>query len=101
MFSWNAQKAVRNDKKHGVPFEEATTIFADPNALDWDDPEHSQTEPRFKRIGISIEGRVLIVVYTVRRTKNGKETIRRVDTRSSAEITATETSFRSRLTPPQ
>lgn len=35
-------------------FEEAATVFADPEALDWDDPEHSYAEQRSKRLGISL-----------------------------------------------
>jgi uncharacterized DUF497 family protein len=73
VFSWDARKAVRNLAKHGVLFEEAATVFADPEALDWEDDEHSFEEQRFKRLGRSIEGRVLLVVYTHRRQKNGKD----------------------------
>jgi len=45
MFSWNARKALKNSAKHGVPFEEASTIFSDPDGLDWEDLEHAQSEP--------------------------------------------------------
>jgi len=51
--------------------------------MDWGDLAHSHSEPRFKRLGKSSEGRVLIVVYTVRRIKNGKETIRIISARQS------------------
>src|SRR5882757_7509856 len=40
MFSWDTGKALQNYDKHGVPFEEAATVFADPEALDWEDLEH-------------------------------------------------------------
>ncbi len=40
MFSWDARKAGKNLRKHRVPFEEAATVFADPEALDWEDLEH-------------------------------------------------------------
>ena len=46
MFSWDARKARANLKKHGVSFEEAATVFADPNGLDYDDIEHSESELR-------------------------------------------------------
>jgi len=52
VFTWDARKATRNFKKHGVAFEEAVTVFADPDALEWEDLEHSQHEARFKRLGI-------------------------------------------------
>ena len=46
MFSWDADKALKNYEKHGVPFEEAATIFGDPAALDWEDLEHLEAERR-------------------------------------------------------
>ncbi len=83
MFSWDARKALSNLKKHGVSFEEAATVFGDPDALDWDDPEHSQAEVRSKRLGTSFTGRILIVVYTPRRLKNAKEIIRIISARQA------------------
>jgi hypothetical protein len=85
MFSWDAGKAIRNRKKHGVPFEEAATIFADPNGLDWEDLEHADAEPRWKRLALSAEGRVLLVVYTLRRLINGIETIRIISARQASQ----------------
>ena len=83
MFSWDARKALSNLKKHGVSFEEAATIFGDPEALDWDDPEHSDAEIRFKRLGTSVTGRILIVVYTPRKVNNAKEIIRIISARQA------------------
>jgi len=84
MFSWDALKALKNYQKHGVPFEEASTIFSDPDALDWEDVEHSQIERRGKRLGLSIESRVLLVVYTLRRLKDDTETIRIISARQAS-----------------
>jgi uncharacterized DUF497 family protein len=67
VFAWDARKAARNLKKHGVSFEEAATVFADPEALEWEDQEHSHQENRFKRLRISAEGRIVILVYSYRR----------------------------------
>ena len=83
MFSWDARKALSNLKKHGVSFEEAATVFSDPEALDWDDPEHSEAEWRSKRLGNSIAGRILMVSYTPRRLKDGKESIRSIRARQA------------------
>ena len=83
MFSWDARKARKNYKKHGVPFEEAATVFGDPDGLDWEDLEHVNTERRWKRLGMSSEGRILLVVYTLRRSKNGTETIRVISARQA------------------
>jgi uncharacterized DUF497 family protein len=83
VFSWDAGKALRSFKKHGVSFEEAATVFGDPDALDWDDPEHSHEELRSKRLGTSFTGRILIVIYTPRRLKNAKEIIRIISARQA------------------
>ena len=83
MFSWDARKALSNLKKHGVSFEEAATVFVDPDALDWDDPEHSWSEDRSKRLGISLAGRILIVVYTHQRLRHGQEAIRIISARQA------------------
>jgi uncharacterized protein len=84
VFSWDAQKAISNYKKHGVSFEEAASVFSDPDALDWEDVEHSASERRSKRLGISSAGRVLVVVYTIRRVRHGEETIRIISTRQAS-----------------
>jgi len=85
MFSWDHRKAQRNFDKHGVSFEEAGTIFADLAGLHLDDEEHSDEEERFFRIGLSSEERILTVIYTIRRLKNGKETIRIISARRSSQ----------------
>ena len=70
-------------KKHGVPFAEAATVFADPEALDWDDFEHSDSEHRSVRLGFSASGRILFVVYTIQRLKYDQETIRIISARQA------------------
>jgi uncharacterized protein len=84
MFSWDDPKALQNLRKHGVSFEEAATVFSDADALDWEDLEHSDTEPRGKRLGFSVSGRILLVVYTLRRLKNGTEAIRIISARHAS-----------------
>jgi uncharacterized protein len=66
VFEWDANKAATNLLKHGVSFNEAVTVFADPDALDGPDVAHSAQEARFLRLGRSLTGRVLMVAYTVR-----------------------------------
>jgi uncharacterized DUF497 family protein len=51
MFSWDADKALKNYQKHDVAFEEAGEVFSDPKALDWEYLAHSEREPRSKRLG--------------------------------------------------
>ena len=66
-FEWDEGKAKENFRKHGVSFEEAKTVFNDPFAITISDPEHSEREPRFLDIGLSVKTRVLVVWYTERR----------------------------------
>lgn len=67
-----------------MPFEEASTVFSDSEGLDWEDLEHLDRERRWKRLGLSSEGRVLLVVYTLRRSRNGIETIRIISARQAS-----------------
>lgn len=76
MFTWDIPKAIANFEKHGVPFEEAATVFGDAKGLDWNDVAHSHQEQRFKRLGLSVSKRLLLVVYTVRVTEHEKEKFR-------------------------
>ena len=50
VFTWDITKAIANFEKHGVPFEEAATVFDDAIGLEWEDLTHSHVEPRFKRL---------------------------------------------------
>jgi hypothetical protein len=83
MFEWDARKAVVNRIKHEVSFEEAATVFGDPEALDGPDLRHSGEESRFLRLGRAATGRVLIVAYTVRREVDG-ESIRIISARRAS-----------------
>jgi uncharacterized DUF497 family protein len=65
-FEWDEDKARKNLKKHGVSFEEASTIFGDPLSLTIPDPQHSEEEDRFVTLGESNRKRFLVVVSTDR-----------------------------------
>lgn len=65
-FEWDETKAGINQKKHGVSFEEAKTVFDNPLALIFDDEEHSVNERRKIIIGHSRNNRLLLVSYTER-----------------------------------
>jgi uncharacterized DUF497 family protein len=69
LFEWDSAKARSNFLKHGVSFEEASTVFGDPRSLTIDDPSHSQNEPRFVTLGLSLLNHVLVVVHTERHGK--------------------------------
>ncbi len=85
MFEWDPLKAAGNLAKHGVSFEEATTVFQDANGLDGPDIEHSASEPRRLHLGTSILGRLLVVAYTLRRQDDEKETIRIISARRASK----------------
>jgi hypothetical protein len=65
-FEWNRKKALLNIKKHGITFEEASTVFGDSLSLTIPDPYHSIGEDRFVIIGTSSRDRILVVVHTDR-----------------------------------
>src|SRR5258707_10538610 len=65
-FEWDADKAKANQKKHGVAFEEALTVFADPLASIFDDSDHSVDERRELIVGHSVGQSLLIVSFAER-----------------------------------
>ncbi len=65
-FEWDPEKAARNLAKHGVTFHEAATVFGDPLAITYSDPDHDDDEDRFLTFGHSAEGNLIIVSHTDR-----------------------------------
>ena len=65
-FDWDDNKNKINLEKHGITFEEASTVFFDDRALLFDDPEHSLDEERFLLLGISEKANVCIVCHCYR-----------------------------------
>ena len=65
-FEWDENKNRINQQKHGVSFEEAKTVFYDEQALLEYDENHSENEDRFRILGFSDEGNILIVVHCIR-----------------------------------
>lgn len=68
-FEWDRAKAAANQRKHKVSFEEGVTVFYDPLAATFDDPDHSAGERRQLTIGYSSKGRLLVVYHTERGSK--------------------------------
>jgi uncharacterized DUF497 family protein len=81
-FEWDAAKDQQNQSKHGVSFDEASTVFGDPLAITIDDPDHSSDENRMLTTGQSDRQRLIIVAHTDR-----DERIRII---SAREVTAAE-----------
>ena len=65
-FIWDKNKADENYEKHKIPFEEAQTVFSDPNARMIFDLDHSEEEDRFVLLGISSALRLLVVCHCYR-----------------------------------
>lgn len=65
-FTWDSRKDAANQRKHGISFAEAETVFLDDDARLMDDPEHSIVEDRFVLLGLSQAFRMLIVVHCYR-----------------------------------
>ena len=76
LFEWDHGKAEINLRKHGVSFEEASTVFGDFLSLTVTDPIHSTEEDRFIIIGYSYRSRTLVVIHTER-----EDTIRIISAR--------------------
>ena len=64
-FEWNARKAASNLRKHGVSFDEASSVFFDPLSATGDDPDHSRDESRFVTFGMSSAGNLLVVAHAL------------------------------------
>ncbi len=65
-FEWDTNKATANLNKHGVSFTEAATVFGDPLSTTFPDPEHSINESRYITIGLSNNGRLIVLAHTDR-----------------------------------
>ena len=65
-FEWDRRKATINVRKHGISFDEASTVFDDPVACLFDDEDHSAEESREILIGHSVNNRLLLVCFTER-----------------------------------
>jgi len=79
-FEWDIRKSRLNQRKHGVSFEEAQTVFLDDNARLIDDPDHSDDEDRFILLGLSSTLRALVVCHCYRR---GGDVIRIISARKA------------------
>lgn len=77
-FEWDEDKARSNHVKHGISFDEASTVFDDSLARIFDDGVHSINERREIIIGHSMSERLLLVSFAER----PKQMIRIISARS-------------------
>jgi uncharacterized protein len=66
-FEWDRAKAASNRRKHCISFDEAVTVFYDPLAATFKDPDHSLEEERLFTVGLSARGQLIVVCHTERR----------------------------------
>ena len=78
-FEWDPKKAEANLAKHGISFEEAITVFADPLARIFNDEEHSGDERREIIIGHSAQQNLVLVSFT------GDDTVRILSARKATK----------------
>ena len=85
-FDWDQSKATANQRKHGVSFEEAQSIFYDEFAVQFYNEEHSISEERFILLGMSARARLLIVCHCERESEN---LIRIISARKATKLEST------------
>ena len=90
-FEWDPRKATSNEKKHGVSFEEAESVFFDEQALLLEDAQPADEEERFVLLGLSATLRMPVVIHALR----GKEVIRIISARKATRLERQE--YQSRL----
>ena len=82
---WNPAKAAANLRKHGIPFEEAETVFYDEFAVQFFDESHSEQEDRFILLGMSSLANLLIVCHCER---EGGDVVRIISARKATPTEA-------------
>ena len=90
-FDWDPRKARSNEKKHGISFEEAQSVFFDEQALLLEDPQPLHEEERFILLGLSGALRLLVVVHALRE----EDVIRIISARRATRLETRE--YESRL----
>ena len=84
VYEWDPKKAAENLRRHSVSFDEATSVFTDPLALTFDDPDHSLDEKRYITIGTSHKQRMLFLSHADR----GEDHVRIISARPATPTEA-------------
>ena len=84
-FEWDPNKAAANQRKHGVSFDQAATVFLDPRALSLYDEDHSTEEDRWITLGISATTGLLVVHHTYEESGPSTVRIRIISTRKATK----------------
>ena len=91
-FEWDPRKAKANERKHGVSFEEAQSVFFDEQGLFFEDPQPLHEEERFVLLGLSASLRLLVVVHALRY----RDVIRIISARKATRLETREYEIRLR-----
>ena len=91
-FEWDPRKARSNERKHGISFEEARSVFFDEQALLLEDPQPLNEEKRFVLLGVSASFRLLVVVHALRE----RDVIRIISARKATRLETREYDIRLR-----
>ena len=89
-FDWDPRKASSNEKKHGVSFEEAQSVFFDEQALLLEDPQPRSEEERFVLLGLSASLRILVVIHAL----HEEDVIRIISARKATRLERREYEIR-------
>jgi uncharacterized DUF497 family protein len=87
-FEWDPEKAKGNLTKHEVAFENAATVFRDPNALSVSDEDHSGTEDRWITMGFDSAGALLVVHHTFQNVDESTCLVRVISARKATKTEA-------------
>lgn len=79
IYEWDTKKAAANLRKHGVSFDEGATVFLDPLAETFDDPDHSEDERRLITLGLSTLQRLVFVAHA----DSGEDRVRIISARAA------------------
>lgn len=82
IFQWDDDKNRTNQKKHGISFKEAESVFFDDKAIQFWDEDHSEGEDRFLLLGMSYKMQILLIVHCYR---EGESIIRIISARKATK----------------
>ena len=82
-FEWDPVKALSNQQKHGVTFDQAASVFLDPLMVTVYDQDHSQQEDRWHTVGNDGGGKLITVSHTFRETEPGRMRVRIISAREA------------------
>ena len=84
-FDWDLDKEILNVRKHKLAFQQAATVFRDPNQLSIYDEEHSGSEDRWITMGIDRSGVLRVVVHTFKHVAEDLVEIRIISARKTTK----------------